>query len=85
MKNDLIKERCQRICGNTGDQCLIRNKGQVDCISDMFINNVCNIKGIVETAREKVRCGDVADLLDSASEAIDELISWIKYLQGPTR
>lgn len=63
-----MKGRCLRICGNMGNQCLIDNKEQIDRISDMVINKVCSVQGIIETAREEVQCGEVAYLLDAASE-----------------
>ncbi len=76
-----IIERCKRICGNPDQHCFIENKNQIMCISDIIINKVFNIKEMLELAAR----GDQSDQLNKtiklASDNIDELIDWVKFLQ----
>lgn len=78
-----FKERCQQICGDGSDLCF--NNEQVDCISDMIINKVYALSAIIDRAREDNQCEQIAEFLDMASENVDELINWVKYLQGETK
>lgn len=83
-KQNEFKERCQQICSDSST-CFIGNNRQVDCISDMIINKVYAVKATVDRAREDNQCEEIAEFLDMASENVDELISWVKYLQGQTK
>ena len=77
-----IHERCLRICSNADRNCSISNKAQIECISDMVINKGCSIKGIIEEAIREEQCEDLVKLLSLASEGIDDLVAWIRHVQG---
>ncbi len=76
-----IETRCKRICGDDAP-CFTDNKKQISCISDMVINKVWPVKGLIDAAVKKNECSEVADILDIANNSIDELIEWVKHLQA---
>jgi EAL domain-containing protein (putative c-di-GMP-specific phosphodiesterase class I) len=76
-----FKERCHRICGNGSALCFRNNKKQISCISDMVINKICALKTIVDMANEDKQCEKIDEYLGMASENVNELINWIRYLQ----
>jgi hypothetical protein len=84
-KGNRFKERCLQICGDDSNPCFIGNNKQIDCISDMIINKVYAVKATVDRAREENQCEEIANFLGMASENVDELINWVKYLQGETK
>lgn len=76
-----FNERCHRICGTGSALCFRNNKKQISCISDMVINKICALKTIVDMANEDKQCEKIDEYLDMASENVNELINWIRYLQ----
>ena len=76
-----FKKRCHQICGTGSAPCFKNNKKQISCISDMVINKICALKAIVDMANEDNQCVKIDEYLDMASENVDELINWIRYLQ----
>ena len=78
---DEMMERCRRICGDGHGRCFIANKKQLNCIADMVINKVSGIIGIIDTAKGMESGGGITDALDMASEDLEALVYWVRYLQ----
>ncbi|MBI5141924.1 MAG: PilZ domain-containing protein [Nitrospirae bacterium] len=78
---DEMMERCRRICGDGHDRCFIGNKRQLNCIADMVINKVSGIIGIIDAAKGMESGGNAIDTLDMATEDLEALVYWVRYLQ----
>ncbi len=50
-------------------------------MADMIINKVCCIKDVLDMAVKENRSNDLSDILKQASDNINELIDWVKFLQ----
>ncbi len=76
-----MKDRCKRICGSESEHCFIDNKKQVACIADMVSNKVAGVLAVIElTAGEDDKNKIIANL-NKIMKAVDELDSWVKFLQ----
>ncbi len=82
---NLKEKRCQQVCGNSSDNCFIGNNNQIACISDMVINKMWAVKEIIRMAKDENQCSQITEFLNMASENVDELIDWVKHLQGQNR
>lgn len=75
----IYQERCQRICKSSLN-CFADNKKQLMCISDMVINKAWPIKNLIASAMKKNKCAEVSEILQIASDNMDELVNWVKQL-----
>lgn len=78
-KRKIISERCQRLCEQDKD-CFANNRKQITCISDMVINKMWPVKELIEFAKAENQCELLVEPLSMASDSINELIAWIKFL-----
>jgi hypothetical protein len=76
-----MHERCRRICGDDREHCFIGNSKQIECIADMVINKVFGISSVIEMSREESAPEKIREALSQAVRTVDELITWVKYLQ----
>lgn len=79
--DDLVK-RCKTICGNDTAGCFITNAKHLDCVTDIVINKVWATREIIKTAAGEDRCAEIAGILNSATDEMDELIVWVRNLQA---
>lgn len=71
-------KRCRTICGKETARCFITNARHLDCITDIVINRVWAAREIIKTAAGEDRCAEIAELLNTATDEMDELIAWVK-------
>lgn len=76
-----LDDRCKRICGDTKEDCFIKNREQLSCIADMVLNKVSGVCAFIESAAAENRDIKNAAFFDEALKNIHELVNWIKFLQ----
>ncbi len=78
---NLLVERCKRICGSATSECIIDNRKQMACITDMVINKTFGIALTLNHALGKDDVNDVKRFVRMALDNSHELANWVNYLQ----
>lgn len=76
-----MEKRCRDICGDDVRHCFIDNQKQIDCIADMVLNKVFAVSLCIEPVLNDAGGDKNRQCLEQAMHALNELTSWIKYLQ----
>jgi hypothetical protein len=76
-----LHERCKRICGDDKEHCFIGNKKQVECIADMVINKMFGVSSLISISMTESDPEKMREKLSFAVKTMDELITWVKFLQ----
>jgi len=79
--NDLQK-RCQGICEKGAHQCFTPSGNRFECLSDMLTDKMQEVREVIEIGIELNACPQVAGILNVATENVDEVLEWLKYLHS---
>ena len=78
---DYLIQRCERICGKGSGRCFVANRKQVNCITDMVINKVVGVQGIIDHARALPPGEDPWKHLEMVGDTLQALLDWVRYIQ----
>lgn len=76
-----LKDRCEGICGGSGESCLTSNNNQVTCVADMVVNQAYGILSLIDMAKNEQDPDTANEYLEDINTISSELINWAKYLQ----
>lgn len=79
--NDLQK-RCQDICEKGAHRCFTPSGNRFECLSDMLTDKMKDMREVIGIGIELNACPQVAGILNVATESVDEVLEWLKYLHS---
>ncbi len=79
--NDLQK-RCQDICEKGAHRCFTPGGSRFECLSDVLTGKMREVREVIEIGIERNACPQVANILNLATENVDEVLEWLEYLHS---
>ena len=77
-----LQKRCQNICEQGANRCFTPGGNRFECLSNTLTDKMRAMRKVIEIGIERNACPQVADILNVATENVDEVLEWLNYLHS---